>query len=83
VGAVMATAARGAWRVLEGGGRGSATGPARSAHQEEIDDVQNKLASVIANLELVLELESDAALRGRAERALASAWHASQLVAAL
>jgi hypothetical protein len=88
VGAMTATVASGAWDLLEApvrdGRLGAApTGPARSLRQESIDDVQNKLASVIANLELVLEMEANAVVRQRAERALSNAWQASALVATI
>jgi hypothetical protein len=87
---MMATVASGAWNTLEtpvSGSRSDAgttpAGPPRSLRQEGIDDVQNKLASVIANLELVLEMEANVVVRQRAERALASAWQASTLVATI
>jgi hypothetical protein len=56
-------------------------GPPRSAAQERVDDLQNKLASVIANAELALEMV-DGPARGRLEAVLRSAWTASHLAAA-
>jgi hypothetical protein len=88
MGAMTATVAKGAWDTLEapvrdGRSEAAPAGPPRSFRQEGIDDVQNKLASVIANLELVLEMEANAVVRQRAERALSNAWQASALVATI
>jgi hypothetical protein len=58
-----------------------AGGPHRSAAQERVDDLQNKLASVIANAELALEMVEGPA-RARLEAVLRSAWTASHLAAA-
>jgi hypothetical protein len=57
-----------------------AGGPYRSAGQERVDDLQNKLASVIANAELALEMV-DGPARERLEAILRSAWTASHLAA--
>jgi hypothetical protein len=57
-----------------------AGGPIRSAAQERVDDPQNKLASVIANAELALEV-ADGPARARLEAILRSAWTASDLAA--
>ena len=50
--------------------------------QERVDDLQNKLACVIGNAEVMREMvEGDA--RERVEAILRSAWTASRLLAAL
>jgi hypothetical protein len=54
----------------------------RSPLQEQVDVVQNKLATVIANAEVALQLV-DGPARARLERLLGAAWQASQLVAGL
>jgi len=54
----------------------------RSPLQEQVDVVQNKLATVIANAEVVLQLV-DGPARTRLERLLRAAWQASNLVAGL
>lgn len=54
----------------------------RSPLQEQVDVVQNKLATVIANAEVALQLV-DGPARARLERLLGAAWQASQLVADL
>ena len=55
---------------------------ARSPAQERADAVQNKLANVICNAELALDMV-DGPARGRLEAILRAAWNASHLVAAL
>jgi hypothetical protein len=54
----------------------------RSPLQEQVDVVQNKLATVIANAEVVMQLV-DGPARVRLERLLGAAWQASNLVAGL
>jgi hypothetical protein len=60
------------------GWRASSRAPA----QERVDDLQNKLATVICNAEVALELV-DGPARERVEAALRAAWTASRLVASL
>jgi hypothetical protein len=48
------------------GANGPGAGPSRSAAQERVDDLQNKLAVVIAHAELALEA-ADAPARARLE----------------
>jgi hypothetical protein len=55
---------------------------ARSPAQEQIDHLQNKLACVISNAEVMLEMV-DGAARERLEAILRSAWNASGLAASL
>ena len=55
---------------------------ARSPAQEQVDHLQNKLACVISNAEVMLELV-DGAARERLEAILRSAWNASGLAASL
>jgi hypothetical protein len=55
---------------------------ARSPAQEQVDHLQNKLACVISNAEVMLELV-DGAARERIEAILRSAWNASGLVSSL
>jgi hypothetical protein len=50
--------------------------------QERVDDLQNKLACVICNAEVMLEMV-DSAARERVEAILRSAWRASDLLTAL
>jgi hypothetical protein len=62
---------------------GSARGAApRALAQERVDDLQNKLASVICNAELMLDMV-DGEARVRVEALLRSAWNASHLAGAL
>jgi hypothetical protein len=53
----------------------------RAPAQERIDDLQNKLATVICNAEVALEMV-DGPARERLEAALRAAWTASRLLAA-
>jgi hypothetical protein len=55
---------------------------ARSDAQERADVIQNKLANVICNAELALEMV-DGPARRRLEAILRAAWTASDIVAAL
>ena len=55
---------------------------ARSHAQERADAVQNKLANVICNAELALDMV-DGPARARLEAILRAAWSASHIVAAL
>ena len=54
----------------------------RSPAQEQVDHLQNKLACVISNAEVMLEMV-DGAARERLEAILRSAWNASGLAASL
>jgi hypothetical protein len=53
----------------------------RAEVQERVDDLQNKLATVICNAEVALEMVEGPA-RERLEAALRAAWTASRLLAA-
>jgi hypothetical protein len=55
---------------------------ARSPAQEGADALQNKLANVICNAELALDMV-DGPARGRLEAILRAAWSASHIVATL
>jgi hypothetical protein len=55
---------------------------ARSPEQERADVLQNKLANVICNAELALDMV-DGPARGRLEAILRAAWSASHIVATL
>jgi hypothetical protein len=52
----------------------------RAPAQERVDDLQNKLATVICNAEVALEMVEGPA-RERLEAALRAAWTASRLLA--
>jgi hypothetical protein len=54
--------------------------PERAPEQEQVDDLQNKLATVICNAEIALEMVEGPA-RERLEAALRAAWTASRLIA--
>jgi len=53
----------------------------RAPAQERIDDLQNKLATVICNAEVALDMV-DGPARERLQAALRAAWAASRLLAA-
>ena len=58
-----------------------AEAPPYPAAQERVDELQNKLATVICNAELALAV-ADGFARERLRAALAAAWAASALAAA-
>jgi hypothetical protein len=77
-----ATMARTIGEAVGGGTRPLWLLDERSPLQEQVDVVQNKLATVIANAEVALQLV-DGPARARLERLLGAAWQASTLVAGL
>ncbi|HEY3111696.1 MAG TPA: hypothetical protein VGL23_23265 [Chloroflexota bacterium] len=69
-------------RVVGGDAPASWMISTRSPAQEQVDHLQNKLACVISNAEMMLEMV-DGAARERLEAILRSAWNASGLAASL
>ena len=79
---MVGVARRAVLRAAGGGAARGWRGRDRAPAQERVDDLQNKLATVICNAEVALELV-DGPARERVEAALRAAWAASGLVATL
>ena len=65
-----------------GGGAAWASGAETAPVQARVDELQNKLATVICNAEVALDMVEGPA-RARLQAALRAAWTASALAAAL